>query len=89
MSSRESRASSISQDEINSLISKLQNLLPAESDQRALTTASASEALKEICRYIKWLQREVDDLSATISQLVASSDSIGVDADILRRLLQQ
>ncbi|XP_057464810.1 transcription factor ILI4-like isoform X1 [Actinidia eriantha] len=52
---------------------------------------SPSKILKETCSYIKRLQREVDDLSERLSQLLASMDTSGsgLDVEILKSLLQQ
>ncbi|KAJ3700549.1 Transcription factor ILI5 [Rhynchospora pubera] len=83
MSSRRSR---ISEEEINELISKLQSLVP-ESRRRGSNRASATKLLKETCNYIKSLQREVDDLSDRLSDLMAGMDNNSAQADIIRSLL--
>ncbi|KAF8408081.1 hypothetical protein HHK36_007222 [Tetracentron sinense] len=75
MSSR--RGSRITQDEINDLVFKLEALLP-EIGRRV----SAPKILKETCNYIKKLHREVNDLAERLSELMASMDTSGVDADI-------
>ncbi|CAL5362187.1 unnamed protein product [Camellia sinensis] len=79
---------SISEDEINDLVTKLQALLP-NSSSRSRTRVPASKILKETCSYIQRLHREVDDLSNKLSQILANMDTTGVDSDILRSLLQQ
>ncbi|PSR95814.1 Transcription factor like [Actinidia chinensis var. chinensis] len=90
MSSRRVRASRTSEDELNELIFKLQAVL-TESSSRCTTRVSPSKILKETCSYIKRLQREVDDLSERLSQLLASMDTSGsgLDVEILKSLLQQ
>ncbi|XP_059645382.1 transcription factor ILI4-like [Cornus florida] len=85
---RSTNASRITEDEINELVVKLQALLP-DSSRRGSSTVPASKILKETCSYIKRLHKEMDDLSERLSQLLASVDSNGIDADILRSLLQQ
>ncbi|GFZ07751.1 similar to BANQUO 3 [Actinidia rufa] len=80
MSSRRVRASRTSEDELNELIFKLQAVL-TESSSRCTTRVSPSKILKETCSYIKRLQREVDDLSERLSQLLASMDTSGSGLD--------
>ncbi|KAH0452071.1 hypothetical protein IEQ34_019370 [Dendrobium chrysotoxum] len=87
MSSRRGNSRSITDDEINELISKLQSLLP-ESRRRNTTRASASKLLKETCSYIRSLHREVEDLSERLSELMASMDSNSAQAEIIRSLLR-
>ncbi|KAA8542413.1 hypothetical protein F0562_023451 [Nyssa sinensis] len=82
-----SSASRISEDEINDLVLKLQALLQ-ESNSGGTARVPAWKILKETCSYIKRLHREVGDLSERLSQLLASADTTGVDADMLRSLLQ-
>ncbi|CAL9162668.1 unnamed protein product [Musa hybrid cultivar] len=82
-----SRRSSISEEEINELVSKLQSLLP-EARQRGSGRASAAKLLKETCNYIRKLNREVDDLSNRLSALMATMDSDSAEADIIRSLLR-
>ncbi|KAG5522825.1 hypothetical protein RHGRI_034840 [Rhododendron griersonianum] len=93
MSSRRVRGGSIarSEDEINNLLLNLRAILPDQSNSSCTTTTRvpASKILKEACKYIKRLHREADDLSERLSQLLASVDTAGIDADILRSLLQQ
>jgi hypothetical protein len=45
--------------------------------------------LNETCTYIKGLQKEVDDQSERLSQLLDSVDTTGIDVDLIRRLFQQ
>ncbi|KAI3454646.1 hypothetical protein Pfo_011309 [Paulownia fortunei] len=88
MSNKRARVSRFTEDEVNDLIYKLQELLP-DSSSRCNTRVPASKILNETCNYIKKLHKEVDDLSDRLSQLLASGDITGVDADIIRRLLKQ
>ncbi|CAD6339748.1 unnamed protein product [Miscanthus lutarioriparius] len=86
MSSRRSRAS-VSEEEINELISRLQTLLPSAS-RRVGSQASTTKLLKETCSYIKSLHREVDDLSDRLSDLMATMDHNSPGAEIIRSLLR-
>ncbi|KAE8652414.1 transcription factor PRE3-like [Cucumis sativus] len=92
MSSRRSRSRqsgssrSITDDQINDLVSKLQQLLP-EIRHRQSDKVSASKVLQETCNYIRNLHREVDDLSERLSELLATSDT--AQAAIIRSLLMQ
>ncbi|GKV28042.1 hypothetical protein SLE2022_290320 [Rubroshorea leprosula] len=88
MSNHRSRASKITEEQLNDLILKLQTLLP-QLNQGSNSRVSVSRVLKETCNHIRRLQREVDDLSDRLSQLLASVDTDGVEAEILRNLLQQ
>ncbi|KAK9272532.1 hypothetical protein L1049_002905 [Liquidambar formosana] len=83
MSSRRSRASSTADDEINDLFSKLR----AEINRSGTAKVSVSKLLKETCKHIKRLQREVDNLSERISELIESPDTSSAEAEILRKLL--
>ncbi|XP_047333429.1 transcription factor PRE3-like [Impatiens glandulifera] len=91
MSSRRSRSSrqssSISDEQIHDLVSKLQELLPELRQQRRSNKVSASKVLQETCNYIKNLHREVDDLSERLSELLANAD--GPQAAMIRSLLMQ
>ncbi|GJY52757.1 transcription factor PRE3-like protein [Tanacetum coccineum] len=84
--SRQSTSSRISDDQINDLVSKLQQLLP-EIRTRRSDKVSASKVLQETCNYIRNLHREVDDLSERLSELLESTDS--TQASIIRSLLSQ
>ncbi|KAK7304596.1 hypothetical protein VNO77_42479 [Canavalia gladiata] len=92
MSSRRSRSRqtstsrTISDDQINDLVSKLQQLLPEIRDTRS-DKVSASKVLQETCNYIRSLHREVDDLSERLSELLATTDT--AQAAIIRNLLMQ
>ncbi|XP_073019432.1 transcription factor PRE3-like [Primulina eburnea] len=90
MSSRRSRSnqsgvSRISEDQIADLVSKLQQLIPEIRNSRRSDKVPASKVLQETCNYIRNLQREVDDLSDRLSELLESSD--GAQAAIIRTLL--
>ncbi|XP_010539967.1 PREDICTED: transcription factor PRE3 [Tarenaya hassleriana] len=84
--SRQSGASRISDDQINDLILKLQQLLP-ELRNRSSDKVSAGRVLQETCNYIRNLHREVDDLSERLSELLANTDS--AQAALIRSLLTQ
>ncbi|CAN6198238.1 unnamed protein product, partial [Urochloa humidicola] len=86
MSSRRSRAT-VSEEEINELISRLQTLLPS-ARRRGGNQASTTKLLKETCSYIKSLHREVDDLSDRLSDLMATMDHNSPGAEIIRSLLR-
>ncbi|KAL4633736.1 hypothetical protein ACB098_04G110200 [Castanea mollissima] len=91
MSSRRSRSrqpggSRITDDQINDLVSKLQQLLPEIRDRRS-DKVSAANVLQETCNYIRNLHREVDDLSERLSGLLATTDT--AQAAIIRSLLMQ
>ncbi|KAH7852738.1 hypothetical protein Vadar_028568 [Vaccinium darrowii] len=96
MSSRRSRQSSgssaassrISDDQIISLVSRLQQLLPEIRNTRS-SKVSASKVLQETCNYIRNLNKEVDDLSDRLSQLLATIDSDSAEAAIIRSLIMQ
>ncbi|KAF3437753.1 hypothetical protein FNV43_RR20509 [Rhamnella rubrinervis] len=84
--SRQSGSSRITDDQINDLVSKLQQLLPEIRD-RCSDKVSASKVLQETCNYIRNLHREVDDLSERLSELLATTDT--AQAAIIRSLLMQ
>ncbi|CAN4100426.1 hypothetical protein CQW23_15381 [Capsicum baccatum] len=85
-SSRHSGGSRISEDQINDLVSKLQQLLP-ELRNRSSDKVSAARVLQDTCNYIRSLHREVDDLSDRLSELLESSDT--TQAALIRSLLMQ
>ncbi|ESQ27703.1 hypothetical protein EUTSA_v10019683mg [Eutrema salsugineum] len=93
MSGRRSRSrqssgtSRISEDQINELIIKLQQLLPELRDSRRSDKVSAARVLQETCNYIRNLHREVDDLSERLSELLANTDT--AQAALIRSLLTQ
>ncbi|VAI84413.1 unnamed protein product [Triticum turgidum subsp. durum] len=86
MSGRRSRGS-VSEEEINELISRLQTLLPT-ARRRGSSSASTTKMLKETCSYIKSLHREVDDLSDRLSDLMSTMDNNSPAAEIIRSLLR-
>ncbi|GFZ07752.1 Transcription factor like [Actinidia chinensis var. chinensis] len=92
MSSQRSRSrqsagvSRITDDQINDLVSKLQELIP-ELRPRRSDKVSSAKLLQETCNYIKTLHREVDDLSERLSELLATSDT--AQAAVIRSLLLQ
>ncbi|KAB2633496.1 transcription factor PRE3 [Pyrus ussuriensis x Pyrus communis] len=85
--SRQSGGSRISDDQINDLVSKLQQLLPEIRNSRRSDKVSASTVLQETCNYIRNLHREVDDLSERLSELLATTDT--AQAAVIRSLLSQ
>ncbi|KAG2324227.1 hypothetical protein Bca4012_038758 [Brassica carinata] len=93
MSGRRSRSrqssgtSRISEEQINDLIIKLQQLLPELRDSRRSDKVSAARVLQETCNYIRNLHREVDDLSERLSELLANTDT--AQAALIRSLLTQ
>ncbi|XP_050378613.1 transcription factor ILI4-like [Argentina anserina] len=89
MSSRRTRASQPTEDEVKELVSRLQTLIP-QLNHRRNTTASASTILEETCSYIKSLHQEVGDLSQRLSQLLRDSAEIAeVDEELITRLLSR
>ncbi|XP_057514511.1 transcription factor PRE3-like [Actinidia eriantha] len=92
MSSRRSRSrqsagvSRTSDEQINDLVSKLQELLP-ELHRRRADKVSAGRVLQETCNYIRSLHKEVDDLSERLSELLETTDS--AQAAMIRTLLSQ
>ncbi|KAH0919300.1 hypothetical protein HID58_026960, partial [Brassica napus] len=77
--------SKISEEQINDLIIKLQQLLPELRDSRRSDKVSAARVLQETCNYIRNLHREVDDLSERLSELLANTDT--AQAALIRSLL--
>ncbi|XP_049362775.1 transcription factor PRE1-like [Solanum verrucosum] len=95
MSSRRSRQSSsssspgssrISDDQIIELVSKLHQFLP-EIQTRRSNKASATKVLQETCNYIRSLNREVNDLSDRLFQLLSTIDTESPEAAIIRSLI--
>ncbi|KAK4489851.1 hypothetical protein RD792_000496 [Penstemon davidsonii] len=84
--SRQSGSSRITEDQINELVSKLQELLP-EMHNRRSDKRSAAKVLQETCNYIRNLHREVDDLSERLSELLENTDT--TQAALIRSLLMQ
>ncbi|XAR51754.1 hypothetical protein NMG60_11006474 [Bertholletia excelsa] len=91
MSGRRSRQSSgtsrITDDQIIDLLSKLQQHLPEIRSRRRSDKVSASKVLEETCNYIRSLNREVDDLSERLSQLLSTVDADSAQAAIIRSLI--
>ncbi|KAE9601960.1 putative transcription factor bHLH family [Lupinus albus] len=88
--SRQSSGSSnmITEDQINDLVSKLQQLLPEIRHSHSHSDkVSSAKILQETCNYIRSLHREVDDLSERLSELLANTDT--AQASIIRNLLLQ
>ncbi|XP_010497842.2 PREDICTED: transcription factor PRE1-like, partial [Camelina sativa] len=52
-----------------------------------LLKVSASKVLQETCNYIRSLNREVDNLSERLSQLLESVDEDSPEAAVIRSLL--
>jgi hypothetical protein len=50
--------------------------------------ASTAKMLKETCSYIKTLNREVEDLSDRLTDLMATMDQNSPAAEIIRSLLR-
>ncbi|KAG2300447.1 hypothetical protein Bca52824_036919 [Brassica carinata] len=79
-SSRRSRQASsssrISDDQITDLISKLRQSIPEIRQNRRSSTVSASKVLQETCNYIRNLNKEANDLSDRLSQLLETIKSL-------------
>ncbi|KAL1205930.1 Transcription factor PRE2 [Cardamine amara subsp. amara] len=90
-SSRRSRQASsssrISDDQIADLISKLRQSIPEIRQNRRSNTISASKVLQETCNYIRNLNKEADDLSDRLTQLLDSIDPNSPQAAIVRSLI--
>ncbi|KAI3462944.1 hypothetical protein Pfo_019607 [Paulownia fortunei] len=87
-SSRQSSGSSrITDDQIIELVSKLHQLLPEIRNTRRSNKASANKVLQETCTYIRNLQKEMDDLSGRLSQLLSTIDADSPEAAIIRTLI--
>uniref|UniRef100_A0A0E0KVU9 Transcription factor ILI1 n=1 Tax=Oryza punctata TaxID=4537 RepID=A0A0E0KVU9_ORYPU len=82
-----SSRSSISEDQIAELLSKLQALLPESQARNGAHRGSAARVLQETCSYIRSLHQEVDNLSETLAQLLASPDVTSDQAAVIRSLL--
>ncbi|XP_048139192.1 transcription factor ILI4-like [Rhodamnia argentea] len=90
MSTRRSRTSQFTEDEINNLIFKLQALLPQLEQRRNNGRVVApSKILKETCSYIRRLHREMDELSERLTSLLDNMEISSVDAQLLRTVLLQ
>ncbi|KAF8083219.1 hypothetical protein N665_0787s0001 [Sinapis alba] len=92
-SSRRSRqaisSSRISDDQITDLISKLRQSIPEIRQNRGSSTVSASKVLQETCNYIRNLNKEADDLSDRLSQLLETIDPNSPQAAIIRSLINE
>ncbi|KAJ0243542.1 Transcription factor PRE2 [Hirschfeldia incana] len=92
-SSRRSRQASsssrISDDQITDLISKLRQSIPEIRQNRRSNTVSASKVLQETCNYIRNLNKEADDLSERLSQLLETIDPNSPQAAIIRSLINE
>ncbi|CAH8361127.1 unnamed protein product [Eruca vesicaria subsp. sativa] len=93
-SSRRSRQASsassrISNDQITDLISKLRQSIPEIHQNRRSNTASSSKVLQETCNYIRSLNKEVDDLSDRLSQLLETIDPNSPQAAVIRSLINE
>ncbi|KAJ3675531.1 hypothetical protein LUZ60_004573 [Juncus effusus] len=86
--SRHSNSTRISEEQMNELLSKLQMILP-EAPIRRNSRVSAAKVLQETCSYIKNLNREVEDLSERLSELLVSTNADTAQAAMLRSLLMQ
>ncbi|BAS91271.1 transcription factor ILI1 [Oryza sativa Japonica Group] len=86
-SSSSSSRTSISEDQIAELLSKLQALLPESQARNGAHRGSAARVLQETCSYIRSLHQEVDNLSETLAQLLASPDVTSDQAAVIRSLL--
>ncbi|XP_076943045.1 transcription factor ILI6-like [Bidens hawaiensis] len=80
---RQTRPSRITDDQIADLVYKLQQLIP--NDQ--IHTTLKCKGLEETCSYVRRLQREVEDLSQRLSELLQSMDTNSPQAAIIRTLL--
>ncbi|XP_042455488.1 transcription factor ILI7-like [Zingiber officinale] len=94
MSSRRSRSrqmssssASVTDEQINDLLSKLQAVLPEARLRNTDRRASAAKVLQETCDYIRSLHREVDDLSERLSDLLADAEVNSAQAAIIRSFL--
>ncbi|GAB2221022.1 hypothetical protein Droror1_Dr00012184 [Drosera rotundifolia] len=82
--------SRITDDQINDLVSKLHQLLPElRSSRRSSDKVSAARVLQETCNYIKSLQREANDLSERLSEMLENDDGNNASAALIRSLLTQ
>uniref|UniRef100_A0ACD5UFJ4 Uncharacterized protein n=1 Tax=Avena sativa TaxID=4498 RepID=A0ACD5UFJ4_AVESA len=83
-----SSSSTISEEQISDLLSKLQALLPESQTRNGAHRGSAStRVLQETCSYIRSLHREVDDLSETLAALLDSDALTADQAAVIRSLL--
>ncbi|CAJ2670302.1 transcription factor PRE6-like isoform X2 [Trifolium pratense] len=81
------RDSMFKEKQINDLVSRLQLLLP-QLNQRNSSRQSTSKILQETLNHIRRLQKEVDDLSERLTQLMDSVDINDSDRRTLENFLQ-
>ncbi|XP_010435835.1 PREDICTED: transcription factor PRE1 isoform X2 [Camelina sativa] len=86
-SRQSSSAPRISDDQMIDLVTKLRQILPEIGQRRRSDKVSASKVLQETCNYIRSLNREVDNLSERLSQLLESVDEDSPEAAVIRSLL--
>ncbi|CAA7401875.1 unnamed protein product [Spirodela intermedia] len=91
MSSRRSRtrqsgSTRITDDKVMDLVSRLQSLLP-EGRTRGNDRVPPSQVLQETCKHIRGLQRQVDDLSQRLSELLTAEEMTDAQVEIIRSLL--
>ncbi|KAL0662430.1 hypothetical protein Bca4012_099267 [Brassica carinata] len=86
-SRQSSSAPRISDDQIIDLVTKLRQILPEIGQRRRSDKVSASKVLQETCNYIRNLNREVDNLSERLAQLLESVDEDSPQAAVIRSLL--
>ncbi|XP_074563902.1 transcription factor ILI7-like [Curcuma longa] len=82
-----SSSASITDEQIDDLLSKLQAVLPEARLRSTDRRASAAKVLQETCDYIRSLHREVDDLSERLSNLLADAEVNSAQAAIIRSFL--
>ncbi|KAI0494673.1 hypothetical protein KFK09_024815 [Dendrobium nobile] len=80
-------SSRISVNQVNHLISRLQNLVPEAQIYATGSRASSSIELEEVCNYIRCLHEEINCLSQRLSELLPTADSSTALAVIIRSLL--
>nr|XP_004515611.1 transcription factor PRE6-like [Cicer arietinum] len=85
---RSSRDSKFSEKQINELVSRLQLLLPQLNNQRNNSMQSASKILQETLNHIRRLQKEVEEISEKLTQLMDSVDINDIDRRTLENFLQ-
>ncbi|KAK7293006.1 hypothetical protein RJT34_15866 [Clitoria ternatea] len=83
-----SRASKLTEIEINDLISRLQVLVPQLNQRGTDSRQSASKILQETCSHVRRLQKEVELLSERLSELLDSVDITDIDRRTLQNFLQ-
>ncbi|KAK9074604.1 hypothetical protein SSX86_007202 [Deinandra increscens subsp. villosa] len=87
---QQTRPSRITDDQIADLVYKLQQLIPHDQIRNTRYhhhKVSSTKVLEETCSYVRRLQREVEDLSQRLSELLQSMDTNSPQAAIIRTLL--